>query len=64
MFEKSVSKMKLNDIMKATDDFTKGNIIGTGRSRTMYRGTLPDGSFDPCYQEVAGHSAFRGPIYI
>ena len=45
MFEKSVSKMKLNDLMKATDDFTKDNIIGTGRSGTMYRATLPDGSF-------------------
>jgi hypothetical protein len=30
MFEKSVSKMKLNNLMKATDDFTKENIIGTG----------------------------------
>ena len=45
MFEKSVSKMKLNDLMKATGDFTKENIIGTGRSGTMYRATLPDGSF-------------------
>ncbi|KAL6868144.1 hypothetical protein ACP4OV_014989 [Aristida adscensionis] len=45
MFEKSVSKMKLNDLMKATGDFTKENIIGTGRSGTMYKATLPDGSF-------------------
>ena len=45
MFEKSVSKMKLNDLMKATGDFTKENIIGTGRSGTMYRAILPDGSF-------------------
>lgn len=45
LFEKSVSKMNLNDLMKATDDFTKDNIIGTGRSGTMYRATLPDGSF-------------------
>ncbi|KAL6658176.1 hypothetical protein ACP70R_001830 [Stipagrostis hirtigluma subsp. patula] len=45
MFEKSVSKMKLNDLMKATNDFTKENIIGTGRSGTMYKATLPDGSF-------------------
>ncbi|KAK3120016.1 hypothetical protein QOZ80_9AG0679510 [Eleusine coracana subsp. coracana] len=45
MFEKSVSKMKLNDLMKATSDFTKENIIGTGRSGAMYKATLPDGSF-------------------
>ncbi|XP_006662858.1 probably inactive leucine-rich repeat receptor-like protein kinase At5g48380 [Oryza brachyantha] len=45
MFEKSVAKMKLNDLMKATGDFTKENIIGTGRSGTMYKATLPDGSF-------------------
>ncbi|KAM3293903.1 hypothetical protein ACQJBY_037053 [Aegilops geniculata] len=45
MFEKSVSKMKLNDLMKATGDFTKENIIGTVHSGTMYKATLPDGSF-------------------
>lgn len=45
MFEKSVSKMKLNDLMKATGDFTKENIIATGHSGAMYKATLPDGSF-------------------
>ncbi|WVZ64176.1 hypothetical protein U9M48_013738, partial [Paspalum notatum var. saurae] len=45
MFEKSVSKMKLNDLMKAASDFTKENIIGTGRSGTMYRASPPYGSF-------------------
>ncbi|KAK3118677.1 hypothetical protein QOZ80_9BG0703920 [Eleusine coracana subsp. coracana] len=45
MFEKSVSKMKLNDLTKATSDFTKENIIGTGRSGAMYKATLPDDSF-------------------
>ncbi|XP_044980447.1 probably inactive leucine-rich repeat receptor-like protein kinase At5g48380 [Hordeum vulgare subsp. vulgare] len=45
MFEISVSKMKLNDLMKATGDFTKENIIGTVHSGTMYKATLPDGSF-------------------
>ncbi|CAL9764567.1 unnamed protein product [Musa acuminata subsp. burmannicoides] len=44
MFEKSVSKMKLSDLMKATDDFSKENIIGTGRTGTMYKATLPDGT--------------------
>jgi hypothetical protein len=42
MSEKSVSKMKLNDLMKATGDFTKENIIRTGRLGTMYRATLLD----------------------
>jgi hypothetical protein len=37
--------MKLNDLMKATCDFTKENIVGAGRSGTMYKATLPDGSF-------------------
>ncbi|XP_065009336.1 probably inactive leucine-rich repeat receptor-like protein kinase At5g48380 isoform X1 [Musa acuminata AAA Group] len=44
MFEKSVSKMKLSDLMKATDDFSKENIIGTGRTGMMYKATLPDGT--------------------
>lgn len=44
MFEKSVSKMKLSDLMKATNDFSKETIIGTGRTGTMYKATLPDGS--------------------
>ncbi|XP_073007019.1 probably inactive leucine-rich repeat receptor-like protein kinase At5g48380 [Typha latifolia] len=45
MFENSVSKMKLSDLMKATNEFSKGNIIGTGRTGTMYKALLPDGSF-------------------
>ncbi|KAJ4751379.1 Leucine-rich receptor-like protein kinase family protein [Rhynchospora pubera] len=45
MFEKSVAKMKLNDLLKSTNDFSKENIIGTGRTGTMYKATLPDGSF-------------------
>ncbi|KAL5773810.1 hypothetical protein ACOSQ2_013734 [Xanthoceras sorbifolium] len=44
MFEKSVSKMRLSDLMKATNSFTKDNIIGTGRTGTMYKAMLPDGS--------------------
>jgi serine/threonine protein kinase len=43
MFEKSVSKMRLNDLMKATDNFSKSSIIGTGRTGTMYKALLPDG---------------------
>ncbi|KAG1328253.1 putative inactive leucine-rich repeat receptor-like protein kinase [Cocos nucifera] len=45
MFEKSISKMKLNDLMKATKDFSKENIIGTGRTGTMYKAMLSDGSY-------------------
>ncbi|XP_073099266.1 probably inactive leucine-rich repeat receptor-like protein kinase At5g48380 [Elaeis guineensis] len=45
MFENSVSKMKLSDLMKATNDFSNDNIIGSGRTGTMYKATLPDGSF-------------------
>lgn len=44
LFEKSVSKMRLSDLMKATNSFTKDNIIGTGRTGTMYKAVLPDGS--------------------
>ncbi|MQM07690.1 hypothetical protein Taro_040529 [Colocasia esculenta] len=43
--KKSVSKMKLSDLMKATNDFNKETIIGIGRTGTMYKATLPDGSF-------------------
>lgn len=45
MFEKSISKMKLNDLMAATNDFNKENIIGSGRTGTMYKASLPDGTF-------------------
>ncbi|XP_068665814.1 probably inactive leucine-rich repeat receptor-like protein kinase At5g48380 [Aristolochia californica] len=44
-FEKSVSKMKLRDLMKATDNFNKNNIIASGRTGSIYKGTLPDHSF-------------------
>ncbi|XP_054783114.1 probably inactive leucine-rich repeat receptor-like protein kinase At5g48380 [Prosopis cineraria] len=43
MFEKSVSKMKLSDLMKATNNFSKSNIIGSGRTGTMYKAVLDDG---------------------
>eukprot|EP00249_Psilotum_nudum_P021800 c28253_g1_i2 orf=325-2145(+) len=44
MFEKPLVKMKLSDLMVATDDFSKDSIIGTGRTGTVYRATLADGS--------------------
>ncbi|KAK9282556.1 hypothetical protein L1049_005477 [Liquidambar formosana] len=44
LFEKSVSKMRLSDLMKATNSFNKDNIIGSGRTGTMYKAVLEDGS--------------------
>ncbi|XP_059659975.1 probably inactive leucine-rich repeat receptor-like protein kinase At5g48380 [Cornus florida] len=44
MFEKSVSKMRLSDLMKATNNFNKDNIIGLGRTGTVYRAMLEDGT--------------------
>ncbi|KAH9297912.1 hypothetical protein KI387_029594, partial [Taxus chinensis] len=44
MFEKPISKIKLADLMLATNEFSTENIIGTGRTGTMYKATLPDGS--------------------
>ncbi|XP_031405163.1 probably inactive leucine-rich repeat receptor-like protein kinase At5g48380 [Punica granatum] len=48
MFEKSVSKMKLGDLMKATNNFNKNNIIGSGRTGTMYKAVLEDGMLLMC----------------
>ncbi|XP_073136667.1 probably inactive leucine-rich repeat receptor-like protein kinase At5g48380 [Henckelia pumila] len=44
MFDKAVSKMNLRDLMKATNDFSKENIIGSGRTGTMYKAVLEDGT--------------------
>ncbi|KAL8531389.1 hypothetical protein ACS0TY_008127 [Phlomoides rotata] len=44
MFENTVSKMSLNDLLKATNAFSKDNIIGTGRTGTMYKAVLEDGT--------------------
>ncbi|XP_019460241.1 PREDICTED: probably inactive leucine-rich repeat receptor-like protein kinase At5g48380 [Lupinus angustifolius] len=44
MFENSVSKMKLSDLMKATSNFSKSNIIGSGRTGTVYKAVLDDGT--------------------
>ncbi|QCE12440.1 protein brassinosteroid insensitive 1 [Vigna unguiculata] len=44
MFEKEISKMNLNDLMKATNNFSNSNIIGSGRSGTVYKAVLPDGT--------------------
>ncbi|KAK7340410.1 hypothetical protein VNO77_21112 [Canavalia gladiata] len=44
MFEKTISKMNLSDLMKATNNFSKSNIIGSGRSGTVYKAVLDDGT--------------------
>lgn len=44
LFAQSITKMRLIDILKATDNFNKDIIISAGRTCTMYRGTLEDGS--------------------
>ncbi|CAM6089741.1 unnamed protein product [Calypogeia fissa] len=44
MFEKPLIKIKLSDLMAATNDFSSNNVIATGRTGTVYKGTLPDGS--------------------
>ncbi|KAK6940398.1 Serine-threonine/tyrosine-protein kinase, catalytic domain [Dillenia turbinata] len=36
--------MKLNDLMKATNNFCKDNIMGSGRTGTMYKAVLEDGT--------------------
>lgn len=45
MFEQSVSRMKFSDLMKATKDFSKENIIGTARTGNMYKAVLSNGTF-------------------
>lgn len=44
MFEKPLVKIKLSDLMAATDDFSSSNVISSERTGTVYKGTLPDGS--------------------
>ncbi|PSS09592.1 inactive leucine-rich repeat receptor-like protein kinase [Actinidia chinensis var. chinensis] len=43
IFEKSVSKMRLSDLMKATNNFSKDHIIGSERTGAMYRAVFGDG---------------------
>ncbi|KAM7262824.1 hypothetical protein ACFE04_000507 [Oxalis oulophora] len=44
MFENSVTKMRMKDLMKATNEFNKENIIGSGRTGTVYKAVLEDGT--------------------
>nr|GEV42954.1 probably inactive leucine-rich repeat receptor-like protein kinase At5g48380 [Tanacetum cinerariifolium] len=43
MFENPVSKMRLSDLLKATQNFSKENIIGSGRTGCLYIAVLEDG---------------------
>jgi Leucine-rich repeat (LRR) protein len=43
MFEQPLLKLTLVDILEATDNFCKTNIIGDGGFGTVYRATLPNG---------------------
>ncbi|KAI5414766.1 hypothetical protein KIW84_040290 [Lathyrus oleraceus] len=43
MFEQPLLKLTLVDILKATDNFSKTNIIGDGGFGTVYRATLSNG---------------------
>ncbi|GKA14826.1 probably inactive leucine-rich repeat receptor-like protein kinase, partial [Tanacetum coccineum] len=43
MFENPVSKMRLSDLLKATQNFSKENIIGSGRTGCLYKAVLEDG---------------------
>ncbi|KAG6436898.1 hypothetical protein SASPL_101802 [Salvia splendens] len=44
MFENTVIKMNLGDLMKATNNFSNENIIGSRRTGTTYKATLEDGT--------------------
>ena len=44
MFEKPIVRIKLSDLMLATNNFSKDNIIGAGRTGTVYLAAFPDGS--------------------
>uniref|UniRef100_A0A0D6QWK6 Protein kinase domain-containing protein n=1 Tax=Araucaria cunninghamii TaxID=56994 RepID=A0A0D6QWK6_ARACU len=44
MFERPIVKIRLADLMTATNDFSPENIIGAGRTGTVYKATLADGS--------------------
>ncbi|KAJ7297072.1 hypothetical protein O6H91_09G109700 [Diphasiastrum complanatum] len=44
MFEKPLVRIRLSDLMAATNAFSKDNIIGMGRTGIFYKATLRDGS--------------------
>ncbi|KAH7446467.1 hypothetical protein KP509_01G057800 [Ceratopteris richardii] len=44
MFEKPLVRLRLSDLMAATNDFSKDNIVASGRTGTLYKACLSDGS--------------------
>jgi hypothetical protein len=44
VFEKTITRMSLSDLMKATGDFNKSNIISKGSTGTIYRAVLENGT--------------------
>jgi hypothetical protein len=58
LFEKPIRKMRLVDLVAATDDFSEDNIILCGRTGILYKAKLPDGSLlavkrlRPCSQSA------------
>lgn len=44
MFEKPLVRLRLSDLMAATNDFGKDNIVTSGRTGTLYKACLSDGS--------------------
>lgn len=44
MFEKPLVRLRLSDLMAATNDFSKENIVASGRTGTLYKACLSDGS--------------------
>eukprot|EP00250_Pteridium_aquilinum_P016338 c23056_g1_i2 orf=889-2736(-) len=44
MFEKPLVRLRLSDLMTATNDFSKDNIVASGRTGTLYKARLSDGS--------------------
>ncbi|KAJ7557331.1 hypothetical protein O6H91_05G122400 [Diphasiastrum complanatum] len=44
MFEKPLVKIRLSDLMAATNNFSRDNLIGIGRTGIFYKATLRDGS--------------------
>ena len=44
LFEKPLMKLKLSELMFVTNDFSKENIIWSGRTGTVYKAFLADGS--------------------
>lgn len=44
MFAKPLVRIRLSDLMEATNSFSKENVIGSGRTGTVYRADFRDGS--------------------